>query len=74
MPTDTEAIKWAKKLEKVFREAPKGYWFYVASGSGYVMRLGPNGKRIELGNGSFDPDAVLYSLSRLPIALDGGDW
>lgn len=75
MASDDEIIRWAKRLESVFRNAPAGIWFYVANGTANVVRLDSDGDRAKLGNGtSFDPDAVVYSLTKVPIALDGGDW
>lgn len=74
MPTN-EAVAWAKRLEKVFREAPKGYWFYVANGTAHVVRLGRDGDRIKKRDKiTFDQDAIVYTLMDVPISMDGGDW
>lgn len=73
--TDAEIIRWSRRLEKVFCEAPEGVWFYVANGTAHVVRLGLDGDRVKTGNGtSFDQDAIIYTLMKIRIAMDGGDW
>lgn len=75
MASDDEIRRWSERLEKVFRDAPSGIWFYVANGSAHVLRLEPNGRRkVKRDKVTFDDNAIVYSLTRIPIALDGGDW
>ena len=70
-----EAVAWAERLERVFRDAPAGYWFYVANGTAHVMRLDSDGKRImKRDRITFDDNAVVYTLNDVKIAMDGGDW
>jgi hypothetical protein len=75
MASDAEIVKWAKRLESVFRDAPQDVWFYVANGTANVLRLDSNGKRkMKRDKITFDDKAVVYTLNGVPIALDGGDW
>jgi hypothetical protein len=75
MATDAEITAWAKRLESVFRAAPQGIWFYVASGTAHVLRLDTNGKRkLKRDKITFDDKAVVYTLNGVRIAMDGGDW
>jgi hypothetical protein len=73
---ETKVVEaWAKRLEAVMRDAPKGCWLYVANGTAHVMRLGPDGKRIvKRDRVTFDQNAIVYTLSGIRIAMDGGDW
>lgn len=72
---EKEIEAWAKRLEKVMREAPRGCWLYVASGTAHVMKLGPDGKRImKRDKITFDDKAVVYTLNGVSIGMDGGDW
>ena len=75
MPTGKDIEAWAKKLERVMREAPPGCWLYVASGTAHVLRLDSNGKRImKRDRITFDDNAVVHTLNGVAIGMDGGDW
>lgn len=64
--------KWLKRLQQVMDDAPEGIWLYAASGTLYVMSLGPDGDRLLTPEGDMDQSAILASI-RTP-QIDGGDW
>lgn len=73
--SDTQIKAWAKRLEEVMRQAPRGCWLYIANGTAHVMKLGADGDRIKMRDGvTFSQDAILYTLLQIPIEMDGGDW
>ena len=75
MANEKEIKAWAKRLEGVMRQAPKGCWVYVANGTFHVMRLGADGDRIKNRDRiTFSQDAIVYTLMGIPISMDGGDW
>lgn len=75
-PTGEEA-KAINLLKKASKHWPESLWLFANGHSLYVMRKGPDGKRVMLHDhyihqeGGVDPD---YVLAKIDIENDGGDW
>lgn len=65
---EKDALELLEELEEVW---PDSLWLFSASGSLEVMRVTPSGKVKMTGAGGVDP---AYSIARVEIPNDGGDW
>lgn len=59
-------------LHRIAKKWPKSLWLFSASGSLWVMRAGPDGEKIKLGNGEGNDPS--YAIAPIDIPNDGGDW
>ena len=76
----TETAKWMRRLKKVLADCPEGHWIFVDGEGVYLMRYGPDGKRILMGTsgaGCMSMEAIVESISLsnpdMP-EMDGGAW
>lgn len=68
-PTVEEA-QMIRALVRLSRRWPASLWLFSASGALHVMRAGPDGEHVKIGDRN-DPDFVLATVK---IPNDGGDW
>jgi len=71
---EEQAIAWAKKLEKLLLNYPKGHWLFSASGSLSLLKTDVEGNRVIAKHGGVDQDYKIYKFSNNIIENDGGDW
>lgn len=58
-------------LKRLANKWPKSLWIF--SGSGSIMKVGPNGEKMKTASDGIDPEFKVGSIpSRMHI--DGGDW
>ena len=69
--TGKEEKRAIDALMRLAKRWPKSLWLYSASGALNVMRVGERGEHVVLPCGGVDP---AYSLARVAIPNDGGDW
>jgi hypothetical protein len=67
-PDERAAIKALKRVAACW---PNSLWLFSASGSLNVMRKGADGEHVQTPSGGVDP---AYSVDRIDIENDGGDW
>lgn len=68
---EREAVAALKSVAKIW---PDSLWLFSAGGGLHVMRKGPNGQRMtERSSRSGGMDQG-YSVAKIDIENDGGDW
>lgn len=58
-------------LKRLANRWPKTLWLFSAEGVLHVMRLGPDGQRVQASDGFMDRSA---SIEQINIPNDGGEW